>query len=713
MRTSKRLSDYNSVVPDPQPLQLGRNIHPLKQRYEPVLLDRYPSQSDAQEVKRRELFPEYVPMFAFPNDINVVSSDERPKSTWHGFAMTTANNSKLYGVCLTIWMPLGDHAAAELERRCEEWRQKNITNEERELATSLSERLVQERAKLSRLLAELPLAFSGSEERNFLEDEISQVEEKISLMNELLRPLRHGAASRIDGLASGSSELWVPRAYGVLGRDGGMTSFWKDWLRAVVIPMTNGAIQRVPPTSPKVGSWLPLERYVVNLCTEASTPASSLTQTELNIRELRLYARKEAANELPGSRNTDLYALFRCLSLQNIVTLFEHALFESRIIFVSSHTAMLHLASSALIHLLYPLKWAGIFIPVLPARLVQALGAPCPYIVGIEKRYESVEYPEDDFVLVDLDRDIIESTARTVPLPRQQRRKLLATLQLAAPLHHRHGIPTGPPPYAIESFPFNFFAVENDFLLSQRARVSSLARLVGESSAAFGDASMDAPPSPPIFNAFSASRAVKSSHVGEKASTSSSVSTRLLASSESSTSSATISFAPVTRAAGATNGTTNTLREKRSGQLDAASKRSSSVYNLSSYTTQRRVRVKTNLPKLGLDRSVSHRPSAQSQTRASSTSTPTLCVAPSATSLHAPSVYAASTLATSTVVPCGPHEHGQTTDSMRLVEGHCFQSRLPEFRVVCSLCDEKVDEAGLRCSGKTLNWTEARSLAKR
>ena len=59
----------------------------------------------------------------------------------------------------------------------------------------------------------------------------------------------------------------------------------------------------MPPSSPKVGMWQPLERYVVNLCAEAPCPISSKTQVEVAIRELRLFARKEAVNELPGSRN--------------------------------------------------------------------------------------------------------------------------------------------------------------------------------------------------------------------------------------------------------------------------------------------------------------------------------------------------------------------------------------------------------------------------
>ncbi|KAI7529641.1 DENN-domain-containing protein, partial [Hortaea werneckii] len=336
-----------------------------------------------------------------------------------------------------------------------------MSDEERELASSLGERLSAERAKLSRLLAELPTMQSGSEDREKLEDEISTVEEKIGLMTDLLRPVRHGAASKIDGLTEGDTGFWIPRAYGILGRDETLMPFWKEWLKATITPMTNGAILRVPASSPKVGIWQPLERYVVNLCVEALSPITSVTQVEIGVRELRLYARKEAINEIPGSRNVDLYALFRCLTIPNIITLFEYALSESRIILLSSHTAMLHLACSALTNLLYPLKWAGVMIPVLPARLIQALEAPCPYIAGVERRYEKLELPDDDFCLVDLDEDIIEITGPPTTLPRPQRRKLQSLLQIAAPHHNRFGVPTGPPPYAIETFPCDAFSSEN------------------------------------------------------------------------------------------------------------------------------------------------------------------------------------------------------------------------------------------------------------
>ncbi|EAT87785.2 hypothetical protein SNOG_05394 [Parastagonospora nodorum SN15] len=487
IRTSKRMSGYNSVIPAPQPFTPEPNMHPLLRRYEPVLLDRYPPKNMVEELKKRNPFPDYVPMFAFPNDVSVVSSDERPKTQWHGFAMTGGDSCKLYGICVIVWLPLNSTAAEGLERQCEEWRRVHMNPEERELASSLGERLALERAKLSQLLSQLPAVAPESEERENLEDQISAVEEKIQLMTDLLRPVRHGAASKIEGLTDGETGLWIPRAYGVMGRDASLTPFWKEWLKAVVVPMTNGAILRVPASSPRIGMWQPLERYVVNLCAEALSPITSITQVELAVRELRMYARKEALNEIPGSRNIDIYALFRCLSIPNIVTLFEFVLSESRIILLSSHTAMLHLASMAIVNLLYPFQWAGVFIPILPARLVQTIEAPCPYIVGIERRYEPTDYPEDEYVLIDLDANSIVSNGPPPPaLPRQQRRKLMSLLQHSAPHHARYGVPTGPPQYAVEAYPYDTFCSENPNVFSHKAHPSTIQTYVGLNSTSFG-----------------------------------------------------------------------------------------------------------------------------------------------------------------------------------------------------------------------------------
>ncbi|CZR59617.1 related to lustrin A [Phialocephala subalpina] len=674
VRTSRRMSNYNSVIPPPEPLNADPEMHPLKRRFEPVLLDRYPAKSAVDEIERRGRFPDYVPMFAFPNDICIMAGDERPRSTWHGFAMTSDDNSKIYGITVTVWMPLNQDAAANVERRCEQWRQAHMSHEERELAASLAERLAMEKANLSQLLAKLPGVVSSSPAREALEDEISATEEKIALMNDMLRPVRHGAASKIDGLTDGDTGLWIPRAFGVLGRDPSLTSFWKEWLRAIVVPMMDSGVMRVPASSPKVGKWQPLERYVVNLCTEAFSPISSKTQVELAVRELRLFARKEAVNELPESRNTDLYALFRCLSIPNVVALFEYALCESRIILLSSHPAMLHLASKALASLLYPLKWASIFIPILPARLLSALEAPCPYIVGIERRYENLELPEEDFVLVDLDQDIVESFIPPVQLPRQQRRKLVSLLQLAAPHHNKCGVPTGPPPYAVETFPYQSFSSENEAIFTQNGPKSSLAKYVSQNSTTFGEPDIASSKKIPVFNAFLQS---KNDHTRiERPSTARSNKT----SPPNSVSPISGNFPPLPTTPISRNDSgfalTATLKEKRSGHFDSYSRRSAS-FGVDRQTTLRRPSIPFN------------------NGHSASLSTSALSMDSKSMYGYAPSTYAASTLAASTIMPNMLMQPVTNTDTALWVEGHYFVLNKNDGTSICSICDERPEGDGV------------------
>ncbi|PWW75255.1 DENN-domain-containing protein [Tuber magnatum] len=636
IRTVRRMSNYNSVIPTPQPLNSSPKMHPLKRKFEPVLLDRYPPKHLTEEAKRRGPFPDYVPMFAFPNDVNIVSADERPRSTWHGFTMTGADNARLHGICVTMWIPLNPKAAEDLERRFK---------------------------------------------REKLDEEIVATEEKIGLMADLLRPVRHGAASKIEGLTDGETGLWIPRAYGILGKDASLVNFWKEWLKAVIVPMASGAIQRVPLSSPKVGIWQPLERYVVNLCSESPAPDLSRTQVEVAVRELRMYARKEAENELPGSRNTDLYALFRSLSLPNVVTMFEFALAESRIILLSSHTSLLHIVSRALISLMYPLQWLGIYIPVLPARLLSALEAPCPYIVGIERRYEKLELPEEDFVCIDLDSDVIISSTPPVLLPRQQRRKLLSLLQLAAPHHNRYGVPVGPPQYAIEAFPHNMFMSENAGIYTPNPRPSTLAKLVNLNSTSFGDSAVsDFAPRPLIFNAFLQSR-VENPTRTDRPGTSGTMRGTSPPSPHSPNSAVNPPQAGNSAGRMDTGFTlTATLRGKRSGNFDAASRRSSSF---------------------GFERTPTlRRPSLPFAHHSPSPSTSSLGTGDNHSIFNAypPSVFAPSTLAASTIMPSMLMQPVRNTDTTKWVEGHCLQWKPADVESVCSICDEKSDEGIYKCS---------------
>jgi hypothetical protein len=707
-RTTKRISSYNSVVPSPEALRSSPEQHPLRRKFEPVLLDRYPRSNMVDEMSKRDRMPEYLPMFAFPNDISIVSSDSRPHSTWHEFSMTAGDNTKIPAVCIIVYIPLKRETADELEQRCEEWRRANMTEAEREMAASLAERLALERAKLSQLLARLPSV--DGDARQDLEDEISTVEERIAVMADMLRPLRHGAASRIDGLTDDDSTgLWIPRAYGVLGRDPCMSAFLRQWLRAVAVPMHDGSILRVPASSPRVGMWQPLEQYVHVLCSLAARPTTSKTQLDLRIRELHLYAKKEAHNELPGARTTDLWPLFRALTIPNIIVLLEYVLSESRIILISSHTSMLQLVSRAMLELIWPFKWAGVYIPVLPNRLVQALEAPCPYICGIDRSYEKWDLPEDDFVLVDLDKNELQSTAHPPALPKQIRRKLMALLHLAAPHHHSFGVTPGPPAYAIETYPYNSFAADHPSVFTGIAQSTNLSKLVSLSSTMFGpQAAADTIRRAPILNAFLANgpTRAKSTERPRTASTAS----RQPPSHPDSTSPVTSNFppAPLTPTSRNDSGYAlqTSLREKRSGHFDSHSKRNPSMSGLSTQFSSMGMRRRGSQPFNGSSASPTSRHNASPSTTSISPGdyypSPYQQQIPP-TSTYAPSTYAQSTLAASTIMP---HLHVQpppvsNSATTQWVEGHMLLRRpATEGMSTCVLCDEKADPGTFfRCQG--------------
>ena len=64
--------------------------------------------------------------------------------------------------------------------------------------------------------------------------------------------------------------------------------------------------------------------------------------------------------------------------------------------------------SEALLSLLFPLHWQGMYLPILPYNMLEILDAPVPYLVGLHSRYiieVPVEKRPKGVVIVDLDRD--------------------------------------------------------------------------------------------------------------------------------------------------------------------------------------------------------------------------------------------------------------------------------------------------------------------
>ena len=111
--------------------------------------------------------------------------------------------------------------------------------------------------------------------------------------------------------------------------------------------------------------------------------------------------------------NFQMWPLFTCLSLDNILTICEIALSPTgRILFVSKHPAMLGVAVSTIKYLVELRGWSGITLPAVHTRDAKIfLEDPGPWIIGMAAEARYVVRVAPEVCLVDLDINYVNCTA--------------------------------------------------------------------------------------------------------------------------------------------------------------------------------------------------------------------------------------------------------------------------------------------------------------
>jgi hypothetical protein len=132
-------------------------------------------------------------------------------------------------------------------------------------------------------------------------------------------------------------------------------------------------------------------------------------------------------------------SLFQSLGSSGVLTVLGAALAESKILFLSSDVSLLPAACESLRTMMYPLKWAHVYLPVVPAPLLDLVQAPVPFILGTLTKWLSLIPTEClcDVVIVNLDSGAIDSirtaaTSRselTLPFPFKIQTWLLCSIQ--------------------------------------------------------------------------------------------------------------------------------------------------------------------------------------------------------------------------------------------------------------------------------------------
>ncbi|EEB08339.1 diacylglycerol binding protein [Schizosaccharomyces japonicus yFS275] len=451
------LDAYEAYVAYPEPLVYPDHVHPFKRKYPPSLLFKYPKSQAKTNFAIRCNFPNFLPMFAFPSDIEIQQSDTRPESTYHSFMLTDQDGTRLFGMCLVTWIPISNSLYKLFEAECETWRKTHVPVEERELAQSFSTKLITERSRLSKLLIRMSkCSLKDQRYQQYLSEEVSQCEERISVYTDLLKPVRHGIPSSVHGLTNATG-IWAPQAYGILSRYPQFEPFYRDWLKVTCSSMQLDNLEFVSSMLMERLKALSIPAHISNLCEQVPVPPQGLQKFAVTCGPLQLFASRAPSNEIENWDAIDMYPLFRSLSAENIITLFEAALMECKIVFVSKTAAALGYVIRTLCQLIYPLTWQGLLIPVLPRRLFSCLEAPCSYIIGVEAPCNHLQALCADetttLVICDLDSNNVRVDGHLERLPPLIRTKLASSLRFSVPMHHDFRVPYGVPEYVKKSYP--------------------------------------------------------------------------------------------------------------------------------------------------------------------------------------------------------------------------------------------------------------------
>ncbi|UJR09433.1 hypothetical protein I4U23_013673 [Adineta vaga] len=133
---------------------------------------------------------------------------------------------------------------------------------------------------------------------------------------------------------------------------------------------------------------------------------------EINgLSKIYTYTRPDS-RKLPSMlSNRNFTVMFSRLGPEIMLRLFAHLLFERRILFVSSKLFHLTACAYGCLHLIHPMHWQSIFLPIVPSSILWTTSCTSPYILGVHSSVFSTLNMDElgDVVVVNIDERKLES----------------------------------------------------------------------------------------------------------------------------------------------------------------------------------------------------------------------------------------------------------------------------------------------------------------
>lgn len=148
---------------------------------------------------------------------------------------------------------------------------------------------------------------------------------------------------------------------------------------------------------------VPLETLVGNIlgCIQVPPPGGPQVRFSIGAGD-RQALQPPLSQSLPVTHSS-VSLLFHELGIRNVLKLFCAIMTEHKILFHSKSYNRLTEACRALTALMYPFRYTHVYIPLLPAPLVEVLSTPTPFIMGVHSSLKSEVAELMDVIIADLD----------------------------------------------------------------------------------------------------------------------------------------------------------------------------------------------------------------------------------------------------------------------------------------------------------------------
>ncbi|KAK8452984.1 hypothetical protein SEVIR_5G209700v4 [Setaria viridis] len=164
------------------------------------------------------------------------------------------------------------------------------------------------------------------------------------------------------------------------------------------------------------GCSKPLWDIISHMVSHVTLPTPGKNRVLFSIENCLLSAEAPPKDWLPHA-DISFQPLVQCLDVDKLILLFTAVLLERRILLRSNKYTLLTLVSEAICHLIYPIRWQHVYIPIIFSSGVDYIDAPTPYMMGLHSGVDTSAVTMDGVVVVDLEYNRITTTEEIPPIP--------------------------------------------------------------------------------------------------------------------------------------------------------------------------------------------------------------------------------------------------------------------------------------------------------